>query len=243
MVGPVHGYWRGSGLKEATGMLSEAELRQMSPEQRYELARTLAALDLPPLFDDAKAKTRRNVALAIAIASCIFLVIWIGVLAVTLPSRYRAGNWRGAWIGFDVAELFGFAAIAWAAWRGKQLLIVCMVVTATLLCADAWFDLTLDWGTPDFYFSVLSALCAELPLAVLLILGARRLLRLTVRMQMALEGLPGPVPPLWRVALFGDVPHQVDVREPQATDNREPAASGRPASGPERLASGPEPAG
>jgi len=27
-------------------------------------------------------------------------------------------------------------------------------------------------------------------------------------MQMALEGLPGPVPPLWRVALFGEVPHE-----------------------------------
>jgi hypothetical protein len=221
-----------SRLKGVPGMLDEAELRDMSPEQRYRLARRLAALDLPPLFDDPRSKLRRNVALAVAIACCIFLCAWIGVLAVTLPDTYRSAGWRGAWIGFDVAELLGFAAIAWTAWRGKQLLIVCLVVTATLLCADAWFDLTLDWGSNAFGLSLVSALCAELPLAVLMIFGARRLLRLTVRMQMALEGLPGPVPPLWRVALFGDVPAEVDVRQPLGAGDRATAGS-----------RGPEPAG
>jgi len=189
-------------------MLDEADLRGMSPHERYRLARMLAALDLPPLFHDPKARVRRNIALAVAVGCCLFLCVWIGILAVTLPATYRASGWRGAWIGFDVAELLGFAAIAWTAWKGKQLLIVCLVVTATLLCADAWFDMTLDWGSHAFYWSLISALCAELPLAALMIFGARRLLRLTVRMQMALEGLPGPVPPLWRVALFGEVPHE-----------------------------------
>lgn len=206
-------------------MLDEAELRAMSPEERYRLARILAALDMPRLLDGPRARMRRNVALIVAIACCIFLCAWIGVLAVTLPGSYRASGWRGAWIGFDVAELLGFAAIAWTAWRGKQLLIVCLVVTATLLCADAWFDLTLDWGSGAFTFSLASALCAELPLAILMILGARRLLRLTVRMQMALEGLPGPVPPLWRVALFGEVPHESMKLSPATSGT--PAARGR----------------
>jgi hypothetical protein len=80
---------------------------------------------------------------------------------------------------------------------------VCLIVTATLLCCDAWFDLTLDWGTSDFWFSLLSAVVAELPLAILLALGARRLLRLTIATEMALEGMTGPVPPLWQVALLG----------------------------------------
>ena len=212
-----------SGLKGGGGMFDEAELRAMSPDERYRLARTLAALDMPRLQSDPRARLRRNVALVVALACCVFLCAWIGVLAVTLPGSYRASGWAGAWIGFDIAELLGFAAITWTAWRGKQLLIVCLVVTATLLCADAWFDLTLDWGSRAFSFSLASALCVELPLAILMILGARRLLRLTVRMQMALEGLPGPVPPLWRVALLGEVPHESMKLSP-APSGRETAA-------------------
>ena len=184
-------------------MLDEAELRLMSPEQRARLARTLAALDAPRYLDDPKAKRRRKLALTLAIGCCIFLAGWIGVLAVTLPSRYSSGGWRGAWVGFDIALLLAFASVAWTAWRGKQLLIVCLIVTATLLCCDAWFDLTLDWGTSGFDLSLLSAVVAELPLAILMALGARRLLRLTVATEMALEGGTGPVPPLWQVALLG----------------------------------------
>ena len=76
-------------------MLDEAELRLMSPEQRARIARTLAALDAPRPFDDPKARKRRKLALTLAIGCCIFLAAWIGVLAVTLPSRYSAGGWRG----------------------------------------------------------------------------------------------------------------------------------------------------
>jgi hypothetical protein len=184
-------------------MLDEAELRLMSPEQRARLARTLAALDGPrPRRDDPRAKRRRIIALTIVLASCVFLAVWIGVLAATLPSRYKAGGWRGAWVGFDVAELVAFAMVAWAAWRGKQLLIVCLIVTSTLLLCDAWFDLTLDWGTRGFDFSLFSALVAEVPMAALMIFGARRLLRLTIAAAMIREGIPGPVPPLWRVPLL-----------------------------------------
>ncbi|HEY2578278.1 MAG TPA: hypothetical protein VGI74_18390, partial [Streptosporangiaceae bacterium] len=189
-------------------MLDEAELRLMSPEQRARLARTLAALDLPHPRRDPKARMRRNVALVIVIACCIFLAVWIVVLALTLPSRYKAGSWRGAWVGFDIAELLALASVAWTAWRGKQLLIVCMIVSATLMCCDAWFDLTLDWGTRAFSFSLMSALFAELPLAAMMILGARRLLRLTIATTMALQGDTGPVPPLWKVSLLGTGPNE-----------------------------------
>jgi hypothetical protein len=192
-----------AGREEAGSMLDESQLRLMSPEQRARLARTLAALDRPR--PDPKARLRRKLALAVVLACCVFLAAWIGVLAVTLPSHYRAGGWRGAWVGFDVVELFGFAAVAWTAWRGKQLLVVALIVTSTLLCCDAWFDLTLDWGTHGFSFAVFSAVCGELPLALLMILGARRLLRLTIATAMAAEGVPGPVPPLWRVPLISTV--------------------------------------
>jgi hypothetical protein len=202
-----------TGQEEAGGVLDESQLRLMSPEQRARLARTLAALDRPR--PDPKARLRRKLALSVVLACCVFLVAWIGVLAVTLPSHYRAGGWRGAWVGFDVVELFGFASVAWTAWRGKQLLVVALIVTSTLLCCDAWFDLTLDWGTRGFSFSVFSAVCGELPLALLMIVGARRLLRLTIATAMAAQGVPGPVPPLWRVPLISTV-HLDNAQRSQA---------------------------
>lgn len=189
-------------------MLDEAELRSMTREQRDRLARALAVMDERPLLllPDHNSHRRRRIVIAMSVACCVVLAAWIGVLAVTLPAAYRAGGWRGAWVGFDVALLAAFASVAWTAWRGKQLLIVCLVVTATLLCCDAWFDLMLDWGTREFSLSVLLAIFVELPLAALMVLGARRLLRLTIAVAMARQGNPGPVPPLWRVALFGESP-------------------------------------
>ena len=47
------------------------------------------------------------------------------------------------------------------------------------------------------------ALCVELPLAALAIIGARRLMRLNIRALGRFRGLPGPVPPLWKVPLYG----------------------------------------
>lgn len=198
-------------------MIDEADLRLMSPEQRARLARTIAALDLPRRRRDPKVRMRRRIALTILIACCLFLAVWIVVLALTLPTRYKAGGWRGAWVGLDIVELLALASVAWTAWRGKQLLIVCMIVTATLMCCDAWFDLTLDWGTRAFSVSLLSAIFVELPLAVMMILGARRLLRLTIATTMALQGHQGPVPPLWRVPLLGTGPGEpADSQRPRA---------------------------
>jgi hypothetical protein len=54
--------------------------------------------------------------------------------------------------------------------------------------------------------SVLSAALVELPLAVVALIGARRLLRLTIGRLELLAGAPGPVPSFWQVPLFGDSP-------------------------------------
>lgn len=151
----------------------------MSSQERHSLLRALAELDVPALAAVRGSDRRRAVILAAIIICCIVLVVWIGVLAVTLPRYYRSGGWRGAWVGFDLALLAAFAATGWAAWRRRQVLIICLVVLATLLCSDAWFDVLLDARTSGFELSLLSAVAVELPLAALAILGARRLLRLT----------------------------------------------------------------
>jgi hypothetical protein len=183
-------------------VFDEAELKRMSPKERAKLMQALAVLDMPRLAN-AGSPRRRRLFLIGTIVCCVVLAAWIGELAVSLPRYYRVGGWRGAWVGFDLAELVAFAATAWAAWRGRQVLIMCLLVLATLLLCDAWFDVTLDARTGGFLFSLLSAVLIEIPLAIAAILAARRLLRLTIGRIRNREGLPGPVPPLWRIPLFG----------------------------------------
>jgi hypothetical protein len=187
-------------------VIDEAELRQMTPAERASLARALAALNAKSLTPTPLSQRRRRLVIAACLVGVLVLAVWIGVLEVTLPRHYRAGGWRAAWVGFDIGLLLVFAATAWAAWRRRQILIVCLMVLATLLCCDAWFDTTLDWGTRGFMLSLLSALLVELPLAALALIGARRLLRLTIGRLEVLQGVPGPVPSFWQVPLFGDIP-------------------------------------
>ena len=101
------------------------------------------------------------------------------MLTLTLHKSFHAHYWRVAWVGFDVIELVAFAATGWAIWRGRQIAIACLLVTGTLLCCDAWFDVILDSGTRDVWGSLASAAFVELPLAFLMFNAARRLIRLS----------------------------------------------------------------
>jgi hypothetical protein len=179
-------------------VLDEAELNRTGGSEPDGLTRALFTVA------GERSGLRRRLLIGAALVCAIGLAAWIGVLAVTLPWRYRAGGWSAAWTGFDGVLFLAFATTAWAAWRRRQVLILCLVVVAVLLCCDAWFDTTLDWGTPGFVDSLTLALVVELPLAVLAMIGARRLLRLTFRRLDTLKGDTGPVPPFWKVPLFGE---------------------------------------
>jgi hypothetical protein len=109
-------------------------------------------------------------------AGAAFLVPWTVYLAHTLPDQYDIGQWRTAWVGFDVALLTCFAAAAWLGLRRRRAAVPLLAATAALLCCDAWFDVMLDWTSPDRPVSILLAVFAELPIAVFLLLAARRLL-------------------------------------------------------------------
>lgn len=185
-------------------MFDESQLNQMSARERAELARALARLDEPVPLAAARAQRRRLAVIAAAVTGAVVLSFWIAVLAMTLPRYYRSGGWRLTWIGFDIGLLLVLAVTAWAAWRRRQVLIVSLVVLATLLTCDAWFDATLDWRTPGFMVSLVLALAVELPVAVLSVIGARRLMRLTIGRLEHLDGGAGAVPPFWKVPLFGD---------------------------------------
>jgi hypothetical protein len=184
----------------------EEEVRRMTPLERQRLRLILADIDAQDLAGRARDRRRRALILGVIIVCCIALAAWTGLLAATLPRYYRSGGWRGAWVGFDIALLAAFAITGWASWRRRQILIVCLVVLATLLCCDAWFDVVLDARTSGFWLSLLSALLIELPLAAVAILGARRLIRMTNAVMLRYRGVNGPLPRLRDIPLAGVEP-------------------------------------
>lgn len=181
---------------------SKDELARLNMSERAELMRTLAELGWEDPLADHSLRVRRRLGLAFLTGCCLVLIPWIVLLALTLPQHYRAGHWAVAWTGLDVAELLAFGATAVASLLRRQIMVALMVVTATLLCCDAWFDVTLSWGAPHAVVSVAEALLIELPIAALMLTGARRITNRTVRALMRREGIEGVQPPLRRVRLI-----------------------------------------
>jgi uncharacterized membrane protein YjgN (DUF898 family) len=140
--------------------------------------------------------------LAVITGSFLFLVPWLAYLSLSLPTHRTVSNWRYAWVGFDGALIVAIGITALCAWRRLQLFIPWAVATATLLCCDAWFDIVLDWNSDELAGALLTAGAAELPLAALLLLAARKMIRLTVIIAWRRAGRSGPVPPLSRLTLM-----------------------------------------
>ena len=176
-------------------MIDEAELRQMSQDERRRLAHALAVLDAPHPLTDPRLRRRMRFGLLLMTGCCIALAGWIAILILTLPGHFTSRDWQTVWVGLDLAELAGFAATAWAAWHQRQVVTFFMIITGTLLVCDAWFDVALSYGSSDFTTSIVSALLVELPLAFLLFASARRLVRATIQTVMELSGVAGQAPP------------------------------------------------
>jgi hypothetical protein len=180
-------------------VINEAELRRMSQAERWQLARMLTELDGPgpagtvpsptpdPYLRDPKLGRERRLVLIISAGCCVILAGWIVVLAATLPHHFNAHHWRALWVNFDVLLLAAFAVTAWATWRKRQVLILLLMLTGTMLCCDAWFDVGTSLATSSMWLSIADAVFAEIPLAVLAFTGARRLLTATVE-----AGMPVP---------------------------------------------------
>jgi hypothetical protein len=205
-------------------VIDVAELRQMSPAERRQLAKVLTELDGPPFDEqspdpdtvanpyltDPKLRRQRRLALLVAAGCAVILAGWIVVLAATLPHRFDAHHWRAVWVTFDVFLLAAFMATAWAIWRERQVLILLLVGIGTMLCCDAWFDVGTSLATSGVWISLATAAFAELPLAILAFLGARRLLKATV-----VAGIRAPVPVGTQVASLEQIP--VGTRGPADT--------------------------
>ena len=198
----------------------------MSQAERRQLASILAELDGPaqeaperpdPFLSHPELRRQRKLALIVLTGCCVILAGWIVVLAATLPHRFDAHHWRAVWVNFDVFLLAAFALTAWALWRQRQVVILLLMLTGTMLCCDAWFDVGTSLKTSGIWMSLASAAFAELPLAFLAFIGARRLLKATVEASLRMPvpaGQPPPVPATWPMPDRGRVPRCATPRCP-----------------------------
>ena len=114
----------------------------------------------------------RRAALAVTLGGAAMLVVWSMVLAITLPRSIDVRAWRLAWVGFDLALAAVFAVTGVLLLRHRLSALIGLIVAATMLTTDAWFDVVLSFT----WTSLLLALLVELPTAVFLVWVARRIL-------------------------------------------------------------------
>jgi hypothetical protein len=96
----------------------------------------------------------------------VILLVWIAVLAVSLPGRGVLQNEDLVWVGFDVGLLVGLVWTAWAAFGRHPTLPLAAAATGASLVIDAWFDVVGSTG-PERVVAVVMALVVELPLSAL----------------------------------------------------------------------------
>jgi hypothetical protein len=99
----------------------------------------------------------------------IALIPWIVYLDHTLPQRQVSGNYRLAWVGFDVILLIQFArtGLFTLIRDTRAYVVVPASATSALLVVDAWFDITTAANRADRTVAILLAVFLEIPLAIL----------------------------------------------------------------------------
>jgi hypothetical protein len=178
------------------GEVSDAQIAGMSAAQRRELITRLER-PLDEVVPEAALVRMRRVRLVLMTGAIVGLIPWIVYLSITLPDRYIANNWTATWVGFDVLLLLFMVTTAVLGLLRRQLLVLTAFTTGILLVCDAWFDV-MTAAADDRWLSIVTAVVGELPLAVLLITGALRILRLTAtRLYVLDRGVP-----LWRIPLL-----------------------------------------
>ena len=114
----------------------------------------------------------RRLRLALMAGAAIGLIPWIVFAVGTLPATYVA-------VGFDVLLVAFMVTTAVLVFLRRRLVLLTAFTTGVLLICDAAFDV-MTAGPHDLWESALTATLVELPLAVILITTALRILRLTV---------------------------------------------------------------
>ncbi|MEU1601318.1 hypothetical protein ABZ468_53825 [Streptomyces sp. NPDC005708] len=117
---------------------------------------------------DPRERRRRHTVELFA-ASALGLVPWTLILGLKLPSDYQVHAWRTTWVGFDIMLLIALATTAVLGKRRNLAMVIPALATAVLLVCDAWFDVSLEFGTSAVWASVALAVFVELPMAAFIV--------------------------------------------------------------------------
>ena len=198
-------------------MPTRDDVHGWSAQQRASVARLLAeSIDQPPAT--MRSPGRRRLVLAVGEVGALFLLPWLVFLSATLPATSSGGAWRTVWVGFDVALVAAFVATVLTVWLLRQVAVIALVITSTLLTCYVWFDVCLSWGTAEHWGSVAAAL-VELPVAILLATSAAVLMRRSLTVIAQLRGLDPTALPLWRQPMI----HFAPPRPEQNGKSRRPS--------------------
>jgi hypothetical protein len=178
------------------GILTDAQIAALTPEHRRELITRLEQ-PLSELIDPVLLSRIRRIRLGLMVGGSIAMIPWLVYLSITLPQNYVAHNWPATWVGFDILLVGFMLATAVLGHLRRQLLLLAAFTSGVLLICDAWFDL-MTAGPKDIWLSVVTALLIELPLAIFMITGGQRILRLTMMRLLRLD----PGMRLWQLPLF-----------------------------------------
>jgi hypothetical protein len=176
-------------------VLTDQQIAAMSPPERRELIVRLTR-PLEQVDDPDDLRRRRRLRIVVAGVAAVLLVPWVFYLALSLPAEHRIRNWDVLWVGFDVVEMTLLALTFWLSYRRRLMALLAGFATGVVLLCDAWFDI-LTSAPGDLWQAILAAVLIEVPLALLLISGAVR----AVRVVPALFWFADPGASAWSVRL------------------------------------------
>jgi len=153
--------------------------------------------DIPP---GVRQRARRLAWVYLIVAAG--LIVWTVFLALSLPKENLEHHFRLTWTGFDLIEVLAICLTAYWAFRLDTRVVYPATAVATLLVADAWFDITTSTTAADAIQALILALAVELPAAAFSLYVAHRVGR-RVRKLARPDHVTDPHPP---------VPHRARTR-------------------------------
>lgn len=144
-----------------------------------------------------RAPRLRVLVIAVTLVGALVLIPWIGFLSASLPRTHSVRAWRLVWVGFDIGLAVTLGVTGWWVLRRRQVAVLGLAVTTTLLVCDAWFDVCLAWHTSEQARALLNAGLVELPVAAVTAAGAVRIMARTGAVVRQLRGQVGPPRSVW----------------------------------------------
>jgi hypothetical protein len=196
---------------------SPSDIESWSDSEREHVARLLAK-KVASTREAFGIFVLRQLSIAVTLGAAVLLVPWIMWLAHTLPITEKTQAWSLAWIGFDSILAVVLVSTAWLGYKRRQIALVGLIISGSMMLTDAWFDITLSWGTHGLAGAILSAVLVEVPLGLLLITSALLIMRRSAALVAKLRGLPGPSPSMWHQEFLIDT-HRHGKRGAAATNS------------------------